>query len=242
MVDSATQKPLLGVLVVAVPNDLQALTSNDGRFVLGPLSAGQYELRLELHGFSSRAFDVAIDSSLFQTHDLGHIQPIPAETLQVDIVGVVRDSATNTPVVGVVISVNGAVSGVSLLDGYFSATIALPVGPNTIDVRVSWRSSSRWTVHSGMPIAESSPRNANTCRTRMWRKLVAGLICVRFGKRISSQTPKRCIKWCPNPTSFGRWSDCYYVTHLVTQLVHVIKGRPSNLLPRRPLEYRDGGI
>ena len=135
VVNSATEKPLLGVLVVAVPNDLQARTSNDGRFVLGPLSTGQYELRLELHGFHSRAFDLAIDSSLLRTHDLGRIELVPAETLQVDIVGIVRDSATTAPVAGAIVSVNGAVSGVTLADGYFSATIALPVGPNTIDVR-----------------------------------------------------------------------------------------------------------
>ncbi len=130
------QATLHGVLVVAVPNDLQARTSDDGRFVLGPLSTGRYELLLELHGFHSRAFDLAVDSSLLRTHDLGRVELVPAETLQVDIVAIVRDSATNAPVAGAIVSVNGAVSGVSLLDGYFSATIALPVGPNTIDVRV----------------------------------------------------------------------------------------------------------
>ena len=135
VVNAATQKPLVGVLVVADSSDMQARTSSDGRFMLGPLSPGEYELQLELHGFRSRAFDLAIDSTLLRAHDLGRIELVPAETLTVDIVGIVRDSATNARIAGAIVAVNGAMAAVAAMDGSFSAALQLPVGPNTIDVR-----------------------------------------------------------------------------------------------------------
>lgn len=135
--DSATGHPIAGVTVVLAPSGGATETTRSGRFTLGPFGPGEYEIRFEAHRYRERAFTIRIDSTLLRAHDIGRISLAPAESLAVDVSGLVHESAGATPVVGATVAVNRRVVGLTNFDGAFVGGVELPRGLNRLEVRAT---------------------------------------------------------------------------------------------------------
>ena len=106
VVDDATGEPVDGVVAVLEALDLTVVTDAQGRFVLGDVPRGAYDIRLIHQDYQRLDGELTIDrpGEFF----LG-LTPIanPSDGMITGIVGVVTDQASRQPVSDVVVNVDG---------------------------------------------------------------------------------------------------------------------------------------
>lgn len=142
VLNDATGQPVAGVVVVLEALELTVVTNAQGRFVLGNIPRGVYDLRLIHQDYQRLDGDLTIDrpGEFF----LG-LTPIgdPSDGMITGIVGVVTDQVSGQPVPEVVVNVDG-VGRVATTDedGRFSLSELVPGRHDVVFAHLRYRQRS----------------------------------------------------------------------------------------------------
>jgi len=134
VVDAAGRDALAGVTLRVVGSGAVTQSTNEGRFVLAGLAAGNYRVEVEAAGFITTRLAVAAAAG--GTLDVGVIALNRVAGKVSAIAGTVTDALTRAPLRGVTVTINGADSATlySTADGSFEQR---PVQPGSLTVNAS---------------------------------------------------------------------------------------------------------
>lgn len=117
VVDSSSAEPLPGVDVIVMGINVRTLSGVDGAFMLEELFPGALEISFEKEGFVARTVQLNLEEN--SAVDFGVVELTPLSEGPSSIAGVILDSTTSNPVGEVVVTLQGAGSILSNVDGSF---------------------------------------------------------------------------------------------------------------------------
>lgn len=101
--DASTGQPLAGVELKLLDSVMNAVTDANGYFTLPGLAPGQWQLQLNLAGYSTMVLGMTVPGG---TSDLGTIRLTSIGSDGSTLVGVVSDSVTGMPLIGATVAID----------------------------------------------------------------------------------------------------------------------------------------